>query len=53
VAYQSSRRGTTRIFVLDATDGGSTAVTSGEGGMDYVPDWQAAPAAPAAAPPAA
>ncbi|MEA2931426.1 MAG: TolB protein, partial [Actinomycetota bacterium] len=52
LAFQNARRGGSKIYVLDVTKGGgATAITSGEAGQDYVPDWQAAP--PAATPPPA
>ncbi len=52
IAFQSGRGGSTRIFVLDVAEGGASAVTTGETGQDYVPDWFAPAEAPAAPPPA-
>ena len=52
IAFQSGRGGSTRIFVLDVAEGGASALTTGELGQDYVPDWRGPAASPAPAPPA-
>ena len=52
LAYQGGRRGETTLYVLDVAKGGSTAISAGEPGQDYVADWRATALAPSPAPPA-